>query len=34
MHPVATGQDTVADPLEKVIIPRVGGGGGSGRILQ
>ena len=27
MHPVATGQDTVADPLEKLIIP---GGGGEG----
>ena len=27
MHPVATGQDTVADPLEKLIIPRGGGGG-------
>ena len=27
MHPVATGQDTVEDPLEKLIIPRGGGGG-------
>ena len=26
MHPVATGEDTVADPLEKLIIPRGGGG--------
>ena len=26
MHPVATGQDAVADPLEKLIIPRGGGG--------
>ena len=37
MHPVATGQDAVADPFEKLIIPRGGrggGGGGSGRILQ
>ena len=28
MHPVATGQDAVADPLEKLIILRGGGGGG------
>ena len=28
MHPVATGQDAVADPLEKLIIPRGGGGRG------
>ena len=33
MHPVATGQDAVADPLEKLIIPR-GGGGGSGKIIR
>ena len=31
MHPVATGQDTVADPLEKLIPPYGGGGGGFAR---